>query len=125
MPLEHLEFIARILVQPDLADAEHRGPFEKLRDDPDNLLRKLRVLGLLRVDAQPAKMRQPKLRRALRLVVGELAEVVVEAVDGRAVEARPEGRLAHGGAPGGDHVLIVVSRAADHVAVRFDVAHRS
>ena len=83
------------------------------------------VLGLLGVEAQPAEMGQAVLGRPGGLVLGQLSEVVAKPLDRTSVESRPEGRLAHGGAPGGDHVLIVVSRAADHVAVRFDVAHRS
>ena len=35
---EHLQFVARILVQPDFADAEHVGPVEELRDDRDDVL---------------------------------------------------------------------------------------
>ena len=53
----------------------------------------------------------------------QLAEVVVEAVGGFAVEAGPEGGLADRGAAGEGHGLIVVGGAAHHVAVRFDVTH--
>ena len=69
------------------------------------------------------EMRQPELRRALRLVVGELAKVIVKALHAAAIEARPKRRLAHRAAARGDHRLVVVRDAADHVAVRFDVAH--
>ena len=43
--LEHLQFVARVLVQPDLADAEHVRPVEKLRDDAQHFVRERHVLG--------------------------------------------------------------------------------
>jgi hypothetical protein len=52
-----------------------------------------------------------------------LAEVIVEAVGGLAVEAGPESGLADRGAAGEGHGLVVVGGAAHHVAVRFDVTH--
>ena len=121
--LEHAQLVARILVQPDLADPEHAGPVEELRDDPDDILGELHILGFLGVDAEPAEVRQAVLGGTGRLVFGELAEVVAEAVHRRAVVAGPEGGFAYGGAAGGDHVEVVIRGAADHVAVGFDVAH--
>ena len=68
-------------------------------------------------------MRQAELRRALRLEVGELAEVIVEALRAAAIEARPERRLTNRGAARRGHRDVIVRDAADHVSVRFDVAH--
>jgi len=47
---EHPEFIARVLVQPDLADAEHVWCAQELRNEVDDLrgeLNILRFLGLM------------------------------------------------------------------------------
>ena len=52
--LEDGRLVARVLVQADLADAEHVGLVEELGDDGDDLAREADVLGLLGVDAQPA-----------------------------------------------------------------------
>ena len=48
--------VARVLVEADLADAQHAGPVEELGDHRDHLARQRDVLGLLGVDAQPAVM---------------------------------------------------------------------
>ena len=68
-----------VLVQADLADAQHVRPLEKLGDHRDHFAREADVLRLLGVDAQPAVMLDVELRRPLRLVLGELAEVIVKA----------------------------------------------
>ena len=78
---------------------------------------------LLGVDAEPAVVVDPIEPGALGLVVGELAEVVAEPLDARAVEPGPEGGLGHGLAPGQGHPLVVVGGPADHVDVRVDVVH--
>ena len=52
-----------------------------------------------------------------------LTEVVVETLDPRAVEPRPERRLAHHDAPGESHALVVVGGPGDHVNVGVDVVH--
>ena len=89
-------FVARVLVQPDLADAQHVGPVEELGQHGDHLAGEGDVLGLLGVDAQPGVVADAVVGRALRLPLGELAEVVAEAVGAAAVVAHPEGRLADG-----------------------------
>ena len=121
--LEDLEFVARVADEPDFTDAEHVGLGQKLGDHRQHVGREREVFGFLRVDAEPGKMRQEKLRRARRLVVGQLAEVIAKSIRRAAVKSRPKRGLADRRAPGRDHRLIVVGRAADHVAVRFDVAH--
>jgi hypothetical protein len=68
-------------------------------------------------------MFQAELRRALRLVLGELAEIIVKAVHGTAIKTRPERRFADGFAAGERHALVIIRRAADHVGVRFNVTH--
>src|SRR6266849_5214737 len=68
-------------------------------------------------------MRQTEFGRALRLVLGELREIIEKAGRRTTVEAGPEGRFADGGASGGDHVAVIVGDAADHVGMRLDVTH--
>ena len=92
--LEDGEFVAGVLVEADLADAEHGGAVEELGDDRHDLAGEAGVVGFLRVDAEPAEVRDAELGGALRFVVGELAEVVVEALGRGAVEAGPEGGFA-------------------------------
>jgi hypothetical protein len=120
---QHLQLVAGVFVQPDFADAEHIGAIEKLRDQGDHVLRQLYVLRFLRIDAQPGEMREKELGGALRLVIRELAKVIVKTLRPAAVVSGPKGRLANGAAAGGDHRLVVVRHPADHVSVGFDVAH--
>ena len=89
----------------------------------DDFLGELHVLGFLGIDAEPAEMFQAELRGALRLVLGELAEIIVKAVGGTAVKARPKRRFADRLATGQRHALVIVRDAADHVGMGFDVAH--
>ena len=121
--LEHGDLVPRVLVQADLADPEHVRAVEELGDDADDVRGERDVLRFLRIDAQPAEVRQSVACGAGGLEFGELTEIVAEAVDRGAVESGPERGLADGGTAGGDHVDVVVRRAADHVAVGFDVAH--
>ena len=79
---QHLHFVARILVQPDFTDAEHVGLVEEFWDQGDDIRGQRDVLGLLGVDAQPCEMRQAKFRGPLRLVLGQLAEVIVKTIGG-------------------------------------------
>ena len=53
-------------------------------------------------------MFQAELRRALRFVLGELAEIIVKAGGGTAVEARPERRFADRLAAGDRHAFVIV-----------------
>ena len=68
-------------------------------------------------------MCEAKLGGAFRFLVGELAKVIMKAIDTAAVEAGPEGGLTDAGATGSGHLDVVIRRPADHVTVRFDVAH--
>ena len=122
--LENLELVPCVFVQPNFTDAQHIGALEKLGDDPEHVPRKSHVFGFLRIDAEPGEMRERELRGALGLIVGELAKVVVKAVNAAAVKAGPEGGLANGGAPRKTHGFIVVGGPADHVCVRLDVTHK-
>ena len=99
------------------------GPVEKFRDQRDDFLGELHVLGFLGIDAEPAEMFQAELGRALRLVLGELAKIIVKAVGGTAVKAGPERRFANGFATGDGHAFVIVRDAADHVGMRLDVSH--
>src|SRR5665213_394969 len=60
---------------------------------------------------------------ALRLEIGELAEIIIKTGHATAVEGRPERRFADGRAAGERHAFIIVRRAADHMGVGFDVFH--
>ena len=51
MLLKDHQLIAAVLVQTNLADAQHAGLVQKTRNERDHLVRQLRVLGLLRIDA--------------------------------------------------------------------------
>ena len=121
--LEHLHLIARVLVEADFADAEHRRGFQKFWDEREDVGGERHVFRLLRIDAEPRVMRQAVLGGALGLMLRQLAEVVVEAIGRLAVEARPESWLADRRAAREDHRLVVIRGAAHHVAVWFDIAH--
>src|SRR5262249_46092955 len=71
--------------------------------------------------AQPGVVLDAELGGAFRLVLGQVAEVVAEALDGAAVEAGPVGGLAQGHAAALGHALVGVGDAGDHVNVRVDV----
>src|SRR5581483_26186 len=78
------------------------------------------VLGLLGVDAEPGVVPDAELGGALRLELGQVAEVVAEAFGTAAVEAGPEGRLADGHAAAQGHAVVVIRHARDHVDVRVE-----
>ena len=77
----------RVLVEADLADAQHAGPVEKLGNHRDHFARQRDVLGLLGVDAQPGEVLNAVPAGPLRLELGELLEIIAKAVDAAAVEA--------------------------------------
>src|SRR5690606_16196015 len=122
--LEHSHFIARIPVQPNLTDAENVRSVEKLGNHLEHGACESEVLGLLRIEAEPAIMRQAEFRGACRFVRSQLPVVVTEAVNRPAVEPGPEGGFTDCHATRRDHGEVIVRRPAHHVAVRFDVAHR-
>jgi hypothetical protein len=118
------DFVAGIFVEADFADAEDVRAFEKRRDEMEDVFGEGDVFGFLRIDAEPGVVLEAKFGGALGFVLGELEEVIVEAVSAAAVKAGPESRFANGFATGNGHGLVIVGGAADHVAVRFDVTHR-
>ena len=120
---EDFKFVAAVFVQADFADAKDGRFVEELGDDVDDFLREFCVFGFFGVDAKPGEVRQAELGRAFGFVFGQLAEVIVKAINGTAVEAGPKGWFANCGATSGDHVEVIVSDPADHVAMRFDVTH--
>ena len=120
---EHGRLVPRVLIEPDLADAQHVGRREKLWDRRDHLAGELHVLGLLGVDAQPRIVGDPIAGGPPRLHLGDLPEVVTEAVGAPSVEAGPEGRLADGHATHPREGLVVVGDSRDHVDVGIDVVH--
>src|SRR5215469_1889378 len=70
-------------------------------------------------------MRQTELGGAFWLVLGELAKIVAKAVNRTAIKSRPERWFANRGTAGQCHVDVIIRDAADHVGMRFDVAHRN
>ena len=120
---KHGRLVARVLVEPDLADAQHARPVEKLRDHRDHFARQRDVLRLLGVDAQPGEMLNAVPAGPLRLERRELLEVVAKPVDAAAVVAGPKRRLAHRHAAHLGERLVVVRRPRDHVDVGVDVVH--
>src|SRR5207237_234625 len=109
-----------ILVETDLANAEHVGPVQKFRNDGQHFLCQFDILRLLRVDAEPGKMRQAEFGGSLWLMLRELAKIIVKPMHRTPIKSRPKRRLAHGLTARRDHVEIIVSDAANHVSMRFD-----
>src|SRR5436309_2191972 len=68
-------------------------------------------------------MRQAEFSRALGLVIRKLAEIIIKPLWPTAIVTGPECRLADRAASRGDHRLVVIRHAADHVSVWLDVAH--
>src|SRR5437016_7662156 len=123
MQFEDLNLIARILIQSNLADAKHVVRAEEFRNESQNFFGQFYILRLLGINAKPAKMGQTKFGSSLRLMLGELTEIIIEAGGGTAVEPGPERLLANGLAPGELELKIIIRHAADHVGVGFDVVH--
>src|SRR5262249_50814225 len=122
---EDRRLVLRVLVQPDLADAQDARMVEELGDHLDDLPRELDVLRLLGIDAEPGAVLDLVEPRPVPFELDELAEVIPEPLRTRAVEPRPERRLAHQHAAGQRHPLVVVGRPGDHVDVGVDELHES
>jgi len=91
--LQNLHFIARILVLADFADSQHIGTVEKFRDERDDLPGQRHILRLLGIDAKPGEMGQAEPRGPLRLMLGQLAEIIVNpAADERSNPPRTRAR---------------------------------
>src|SRR5205085_783699 len=75
---EYRNLVSRVLVQPDLANPQHGRPIQHRWDQLDHLARKLDILSLLRVDAQPAVVLNAIPSRPLWLDFGEQSEVVIK-----------------------------------------------
>ena len=123
MFFEDGDFVARIFVEADFADAEDVGTFKQRGNDFKDVIGEGDVFGFLRVDAKPGVVLEAEFGGAFGFVFGELTEIIVKAVGAAAVEAGPESGFANGFATGEGHGLVIVGGAADHVAVRFDVTH--
>ena len=87
------DLVARDAVHADLADAEHRRALEILRNPTQHLDRDLPIVRLLRVHADPRVVLHAVLRRALRLELGQLLEVVLEAVGRAAIPPGPPAQI--------------------------------
>lgn len=93
------DFVAGVLVEADFADAQDARAVEELGMS-EITSSASRVSSDLGVDAEPAVVGNAVPGGPLRLVLGELAEVVEKAQSRTAVEARPEGGFADGGTAG-------------------------
>ena len=118
------QLVPGVLVEADFADAEDGGFVEKVGDDRHDFAGKDGVIRLLRVDAQPTKMRDSIFGGPLGFVFGELAVVIVKALRRGPVVAGPKGGLANGSAAGHGHGLVVGGGATNHVRVGLNVVHR-
>ena len=121
MFLKNGGFIARILVEPNLADAQHAGLLEKLGNHGDDFAGKGDILGFFGIDAEPAIVLDAKLGRPLGLDFDKLPKIIAKSLDAAPIEAGPKSRLAHGDATALRHALIIVGHAGDHVNMRVDV----
>ena len=124
MHFEHLHFVAaEFLFKPISPMPSTLGRSRNFGNDGDDFLRELHVLGFLGVDAKPAEMRQAELRGALRLVLGELAEIIVESRAPNCGRSPPRTPVRKPPAQPAVAMRVIVRDAADHVGVGFDVAH--
>ncbi len=92
--LEDGELGAGVFVEADFADAEDVFLFDEFGDEGHDLAGEGGVIGFLGIDAEPGEVFDAESGGAFWFVFGELAEVVVEAIGGRAIEAGPEGWFA-------------------------------
>ena len=81
MLFEHGDFVAAVFVQADLADPEDVRPSDELRNDRQDVVSQLQVFRFFWINAEPAEMRQPKIRRALRFAFGQEREVISKTFD--------------------------------------------
>src|SRR5262249_2880848 len=79
------------------------------------------ILRLLSVDAEPGVMANVKLRRPLRLELGQVPKVIAKPFRRAAVEPSPKRRLRDRHAATLGHSLIVIRDAGNHVNVGVDV----
>ena len=96
---------------------------EELGDDGEDFASEGDVLGFFGVDAEPREVGEAEFGSTFGFVVGELAEIVSETFDATSVKSGPEGGFTYGCASCGDHGLVVVRGATDHMGVGFDIAH--
>ena len=123
--LERRQLVARVAVQPDLADAQHVGPVQEPRNSGEDLPAQLTVLTLLRIETEPGVVADAESGGPGRLELGQLSEVVLEAVGRAAVPPGPEGGLRQRDAAAQRHLLVVVGGPRDHVGVDVDVLHQA
>src|SRR5690606_34916520 len=121
--LQNFQLVARVLVEANLADPEDVGTIQKIRDKREHIFGQLQIFRLFRIQTEPAEMWQSELRGSTWLVFSKLGEIIVKALRGTPVVSSPKGRFANCRAACRYHCKIVIRRAADHVAVWFDIAH--
>src|SRR5262245_21841087 len=121
--VERRDLVASDPIQSDFADPQNSRAVEEFRNARQHFARQRPVIGFFGIHCDPAVVLNAVLRGAPRLELGELAEVVLEAVGRTAVPAGPECRLGDGGAAGQRHVLVVVGSTRHHVRVMIDVLH--
>src|SRR4051794_28297365 len=92
--LQNGDFVARIFVETNFADAEDVGAFEERRYQMENVVGERDVFGFFGIDAKPRVMLQAEFGGAFRFVFGELAKIIIETIGAAAVEAGPKRRFA-------------------------------
>lgn len=117
------DFVAGVFVEADFADAEDVGVGEEGGDEFEDFAGEVEVFGFLGVDAEPGEVLDAVLGGAFGFDVEEVAEVVVEAGGGGAVEAGPEGGLGNGYDAAAGHEEVVVGGSGDTVDVGVDEGH--
>lgn len=121
---EHGRFVGRVFVEANLANAQHAGAVQELRDHRDHFARELNVFRLFGVDAEPRVVLQAVPAGAGRLEACKLLEVIAKSVNAAAIVTGPKGGLADRNAAHLGESLIVIRRAGDHVNVGINVVHR-
>src|SRR5262245_20356770 len=123
MHFQHRHFVARILIEADLADSQYVGAVQEFWNQSDNVASQSNIFGFFWINAKPTIMRQAELGGSPWFVICELAKIIIKPRRRTAIKSCPKGRFADRGTPGSDHIAIIVGHTADHVGMRFDIAH--
>jgi hypothetical protein len=124
MFLENLQLRAGVFVQADFSDSKHIVFLDEIGNQRHHFAGEYRIVRLLGVDAEPAKVLDTESGGSLGFVFRELAEIVVKSIRRGAVVTRPERRFTEDFTASKSEFFVVIRRAADHVSVRFNVWHR-
>ena len=112
-----------LVVVPDLADRDHAVLLEIATQERDHAVGDFRVVRLLGVERQGAKMTDPELLRTEPFPAEQRKKIVLERSDMRSGLPHPECRLDDRRDPGRRHRLVVVGRARGHVDMGVKQTH--